>query len=137
MAEFLSKKSVRENCQCSKNLIGIAAYHKNERNTNSIAISYSETLKGRSCDGEHCNCEYVDIFGIMLIKLATKLTDISMCNLYITSIDSETGEYKDPLKDNKSAVRLLLHTGVTVIRVKTDDGDIKYNRQALMDLLVD
>lgn len=137
MTEFISKKSVRENCQCSKNLIGIAAYHKNGRDINPIAVSYSETLRKKSCDENHCNCEYVDIFGVMLIKLATRLNDVAMCNLYITSINSETGEYKDPLIDNKSAVRLLLHTGLTVIYVKTEDGEIKYNRQALMDLLVD
>ena len=137
MISFLSKESVKEQCQCKKNLIGIIAYPKN-KDTNPILVSYSETLKKGSCNGhcDSCTCDYVDIFGVMLVKLATRLTDVSMCNLYITSIDSETGEYRDPLKDNKSAVRLLLHTGVTVIRVKTHDGEIKYNRQSLTDLLV-
>lgn len=132
MSEFLSRETVKEHCQCKKNLIGVAAYPKN-RDTNPLAINYSETLKGRCC-GEG-SCGYVDIFGVMLVKLAVKLTDVTMCNLYITSIDSETGEYIDPLKNNLSAVRLLLHTGVTVIRIKTEDGEIKYNRQSLTDLL--
>lgn len=134
MTGFLSKESVKAHCQCQKNLIGIVAYPKNN-DTNPILTSFSETLKKNICDGKNCECQYVDIFGVMLVKLATRLTDVSLCNLYITSIDTATGEYIDPLKDNKSAVKLLLHTGVTVIRVKTDVGEIKYNRKSLVDLL--
>lgn len=134
MTGFLSKESVKTHCQCQKNLIGIVAYTKH-RDSSPVLTSFSETLKQKSCDGSNCECQYVDIFGVMLVKLATRLTDVSLCNLYITSIDNVTGEYIDPLKDNKSAVKLLLHTGVTVIRVKTDAGEIKYNRQSLADLL--
>lgn len=134
MTGFLCKDSIVEKCQCKKNLIGIAAYHKN-KNTNPIVINYSETLTNTLCDGQNCRCDYVDIFGVMLVKLATRLTDISMCDLYISSIDNTTGEYIDPIANNKAAIRLLVHVGVTTIFVKTEDSYIRYNKQALLNLL--
>lgn len=133
MSEFLSKELVQGESQCKKNLIGIAAYSKRWDNK-PYMTAYSETLNGK-CSGCTNSCDYVDIFGVMLVKLAVKITDISLCNLAITSIDSETGEYKDPIKYNLAAVRLLLHMGITCIYVKTEVGYIKYNRQNLFDLL--
>lgn len=136
MDAFLSKKLVEEHCQCKHNLIGIVAYPKNNE-TNPILIGYSETLEKCECDMscDESKCNYIDIFGVMLVKLATRLNDVSMCNLYITCIDKESGEFIDPLKNNHAAVRLLLHTGITVIHIKTNDGEIKYNRKLLRELL--
>lgn len=133
MSEFLSKESVQKYSQCREHLIGIAAYPKHGENKPYLTI-YSETLKGGKCQN---HCEYVDIFGVMLVKLATKITDTTMCNLYITAVDGNTGNYIDPVKDNKAAIKLLLHVGPTLIRIKTDDGEIKYNRRALEELLND
>lgn len=132
---FPTIDSVKNLSKCTKNRIGIYAYNKNAINARSIVrTNFSQTLSNKNCVDCSGACEYVDIFGVTLVELVAKITDISTTKLFVTSVD-ESGNLCDPLEGNLSTLKFILHTGIISIHVLTDDGEKIYTRKVMRDLL--
>lgn len=132
---FPTMNSVKELSKCVKNRIGIYAYNRNTTDPrNIIRSTYSQTLSDKNCNGCTGTCEYVDIFGVTLVELMAKITDISTVKLFVTSVDSD-GKLTDPLEGNLSTLKFIFHTGIISVSVLTEDGEKVYTRKVMRELL--
>lgn len=132
---FPTIDSVKELSKCIKNRIGIYAYNRNAVNPREIIrTSYSQTLSNKNCDNCSGVCEYVDIFGVTLVELVAKITDISTTKLFVTSVDQD-GNLVDPIEGKLSTLKFIFHTGIISVHVLTEDGEKIYTRKVMSKLL--
>lgn len=132
---FPTINSVKELSRCDKNRIGIYAYNRNASNPRDIIrTNYSQTLSNKNCHSCEGACEYVDIFGVTLVELVAKITDISTTKLFVTSID-EDGKLTDPIKDNLSTLKFMFFVGIISVHVLTEDGEKVYTRKIMREMI--